>query len=388
MAGTVTGPTEPQRCEIWDVRFSKTPSLAHISYPTFNICLKRMKTKPLIIPIFIPQEGCRHRCVYCDQPTISGASQASWSPSSIRQHVKNYLDNCNRYPVQVAFYGGSFTLLPEARQRFFLESVQEFLKQGLVHSLRLSTRPDAVETKNLCLLQSMGVKTIELGAQSLSDSVLKAAARGHTSRDVCKATLKLQQYGFETGLQLMPGLPKDSRATFLRTVDKSVALHPSFVRLYPTVVLSSTPLAHLYRRGRYRPLSLEQAVTWCKEAKQRFASAGIPIIRIGLQPTVTLEQPGHIVAGPYHPAFGQLVLSSLWRDRISPVLKKASLQSQRLLIHAAPHQLADIRGHRNGNIKKWLAELNLTSLETLGCSQIEVGEFRVTAHSAALSKRV
>ena len=342
---------------------------------TIEIELRR----PLIIPIFIPQEGCRHRCVYCDQPTISGASQASWSPSSIREHVRSYLGNCSRYPVQVAFYGGSFTLLPEARQRLFLESVQEFLKQGLVHSLRLSTRPDAIETDNLRLLQAMGVKTIELGAQSLSDSVLKAAARGHTSRDVYEATLKVQQYGFETGLQLMPGLPRDSRETFLRTVDKSIALSPSFVRLYPTVVLSSTPLEHLYRKGRYRPLSLTQAVAWCKEAKQRFATAGIPVIRIGLQPTVTLEQPGRIVAGPYHPAFGQLVLSSIWSDRISPVLKKASLQSQRLLIHAALHQLADIRGHRNDNIKRWLTELKLTSLETVASDQGAKEGFRVTS---------
>jgi histone acetyltransferase (RNA polymerase elongator complex component) len=338
-----------------------------------------MKQKPFIIPIFIPQEGCRHRCAYCDQPTISGASQASWSPSSIREHVGSYLDNCDRYPVQVAFYGGSFTLLPEARQRLFLESVQEFLKQGLVHSLRLSTRPDAIEASNLRFLQAMGVKTIELGAQSLCDSVLKAAARGHSSRDVCEAALKVQQYGFEMGLQLMPGLPRDSRETFLRTVDRSIALGPSFVRLYPTVVLSSTPLEHLYRTGRYRPLSLTQAVTWCKEAKQRFATAGIPVIRIGLQPTVTLERPGRIVAGPYHPAFGQLVLSSIWSDRISPVLKKASLQSQRLRIHAAPHQLADIRGHRNDNIKGWLTELKLTSLETVASDQGGQDGFRVTS---------
>ena len=338
-----------------------------------------MKTRPLIIPIFIPQEGCRHRCVYCDQPTISGASQDSWSPSSIREHVGSYLDNCSRYPVQVAFYGGSFTLLSEARQRFFLEPVQEFLKQGRVHSLRLSTRPDAIEASNLRFLQAMGVRTIELGAQSLCDSVLKAAARGHSSKEVHEAALKVQQYGFEMSLQLMPGLPRDSRETFFQTVDKTIALSPSFVRLYPTVVLSSTPLEHLYRKGRYRPLSLAQAVAWCKEAKKSFATAGIPVIRMGLQPTVTLEQPGHIVAGPYHPAFGQLVLSSIWNDRISPVLKKSSLQSQQLRIHAAPQQLADIRGHRNDNLKKWLAELNLTSLETVASDQVGTEGFRVTA---------
>jgi histone acetyltransferase (RNA polymerase elongator complex component) len=224
----------------------------------------------------------------------------------------------------------------------------------------------------------MGVRTIELGAQSLCDSVLKAAARGHSSKEVHEAALKVQQYGFEMGLQLMPGLPRDSRETFLQTVDKTIALSPSFVRLYPTVVLSSTPLEHLYRKGRYRPLSLAQAVAWCKEAKKSFATAGIPVIRMGLQPTVTLEQPGHIVAGPYHPAFGQLVLSSIWNDRISPVLKKSSLQSQRLRIHAAPQQLADIRGHRNDNLKKWLAELNLTSLETVASDQVGTEGFRVT----------
>jgi histone acetyltransferase (RNA polymerase elongator complex component) len=268
--------------------------------------------------------------------------------------------------------------LPESRQRFFLEAVQEFVEQGLVHSLRLSTRPDAIEARNLRFLQSMGVRTIELGAQSLCDSVLKAAARGHSSREVYEAALKVQQYGFEMGLQLMPGLPRDSRETFFRTVDKSIACSPSFVRLYPTVVLSTTPLAHLYRKGLYAPLSLMQAVDWCKEAKQRFAAAGIPVIRMGLQPSATLEQPGRIVAGPYHPAFGQLVHSSIWSDRISPVLKNYSLQSRRLRIHAAPHQLADIRGHRNDNLKKWRAGLNLTSLETVASDQVGREGFRVT----------
>jgi hypothetical protein len=97
-----------------------------------------------------------------------------------------------------------------------------------------------------------------------------------------------------------------------------------------------------------------------------------------LQPTVTLEQPGRIVAGPYHPAFGQLVHSSIWSDRISPVLKKASLQSQRLVIHASPYQLADIRGHRNGNIKRWMTELKLTSLETVASDQGGKEGFQVT----------
>ena len=337
-----------------------------------------MRTRPLIIPIFIPQEGCQHRCVYCDQPTISGVSQVSWNPASIRSYVQGYLGNNNRRPVQVAFYGGSFTLLPEARQRLFLESVQDFLKLGQVNSLRLSTRPDGVGSEELRLLQTMGVQTIELGAQSLSDRVLTASARGHSAREVYDATLRLQEHGFEVGLQLMPGLPKDSRETLLHTVEKTIALSPSFVRLYPTVVLSSTPLELLYRRGLYRPLSLREAVDWCKEAKQRFAGAGIQVIRMGLQPTVSLEQPGRIIAGPYHPAFGQLVNGAVWMDLISPILRKASFLASRLVIHAPARQLNDIRGHRNDNIKRWLNELNLTSLETVASDQIGKEGFQVT----------
>ena len=337
-----------------------------------------MKTRPLIIPIFVPQEGCPHRCVYCDQATISGVSQSSWSPGSGRQHVQSYLGVSDRSSVQVAFYGGSFTLLPEARQRLFLEPVQDFLKQGQVHSLRLSTRPDGIEVSNLRFLQSMGVKTIELGVQSLSDKVLAASARGHSSEQVYEATLMLQQHGFEVGLQLMPGLPGDCRDAFSQTVKQSIALRPDFVRLYPTVVLSNTPLEQLYLRGRYAPLSLDEAVNWCKEAKQRLACAAIAIIRMGLQPTRSLEQSGRIVAGPYHPAFGQLVQSAIWNERISPALRKARCQSPRLVIHGCSHHLADIRGHRNDNINRWLIELDLISLETVACPQIEEGEFRVT----------
>jgi histone acetyltransferase (RNA polymerase elongator complex component) len=226
----------------------------------------------------------------------------------------------------------------------------------------------------------MGVETIELGAQSLNDRVLRASARGHSSKETHEATRRLKKLGFEVGLQLMPGLPGDSRKSFLETVEKSIDLAPNFVRIYPTVVLASTPLERLYRGGHYKPLSLEQAVDWCKASKKRFDRASIPVIRIGLQPTTTLEKPGRIVAGPYHPALGQLVHSSIWQEKISPVLRKASLKSARLEIHAPSHQLAEIRGHHNSNLNGWLKELKLTSLKTIASDQIGAGEFKVTMH--------
>jgi len=334
---------------------------------------------PLVIPVFIAQEGCPHRCVYCDQGSITGVTRPTWSPAALRRYAEGFLAGNRRPSVEIAFYGGSFTLLPEGRQALYLEAVQDLLHEGRVHSLRLSTRPDAVAEDNLRFLRQMGVKTIELGAQSLSDRVLAASARGHSSEEIRRAAARLRDHEFRIGLQLMPGLPADDRVTFLTTVDGSIAVRPDFVRLYPTVVLAGTPLEHLYRRGAYRPLPLIDAVDWCKEAALKFRRAGISLVRMGLQASPSLERPGVIVAGPYHPAFGQLVKSALWFDRLSPELAKVSSVSPRPIIHLHPSEVADARGHGNGNITRWLGDFRFASLTTVADSEVPAGEFRLAA---------
>ena len=336
------------------------------------------RQRPLVIPVFAPQEGCPHRCVYCDQGTITGVTRPNWSRASLQTHVEDFLARNRRHPVEVAFYGGSFTLLPETRQAFYLEAVQGFLQQGRVESLRLSTRPDAIAVQNLRFLHAMGVRSVELGVQSLNDRVLAASARGYTRVEVFKATRRLRDGGFRVGLQLMPGLPGEDRGTFQETIEKSIAIRPDFVRLYPTLVLSNTVLEGLYRRGSYRPLSLLEAVDWCKEALLRFSRNSIPIIRMGLQTSSSLERPGAIVAGPHHPAFGQLVKSALWYDRISPALAELSGRSPEPIIRVHPSDLADVRGHRNGNVSRWLAKMPLPWLGVIPSPEISPGEFRVT----------
>jgi histone acetyltransferase (RNA polymerase elongator complex component) len=336
-----------------------------------------VKESPLVIPVFISQEGCPHRCLYCDQRSITGVTRPDWSPAALRRYAEVFLAANRRPSVEMAFYGGSFTLLPEARQALYLEAVQSLLHEGRVHSLRLSTRPDAVTERNLQFLRPLGVRTVELGAQSLSDRVLAASTRGHSSEDIRGATARLRRHGLRVGLQLMPGLPADDRATFLQTVAESIALRPDFVRVYPTLVLAGTPLAGLYRRGAYRPLSVAEAVDWCKEAALNFTRAGIPIIRMGLQTSAALERPGVIVAGPYHPAFGQLVKSAIWYDRISAALAEMRSLSSRPTIHLHPSDLADARGHRNGNIAHWLGKFSFTSLRTVADPELPRGKFRL-----------
>src|SRR4030042_4700055 len=216
-----------------------------------------MNVAPLIIPIFLPNVGCRDRCLFCNQ---KASAEGLPSPSSVRNFIEASLagipNKKKNREKQVAFYGGSFTAIHKDDQARYLEEVQPFLFSGLINSIRISTRPDALGEEILCLLKEYGVKTIELGTQSMIDEVLILANRGHCVGDTFSAVSQLREWGFKVGLQLMIGLPGDSLARFLQTLDRVIGLRPDFVRIHPTLVLKGAPLDTLWRTGRYLPLSL------------------------------------------------------------------------------------------------------------------------------------
>ncbi len=264
-----------------------------------------MAKKQLIIPVFVPFGGCPHQCVFCDQAGITG-ERALPPFETVAPTIENYLSTWRGTGhKELAFYGGSFTGLPMDVQEGYLEAARPFLKDTRLDSLRISTRPDMIDAPSLRFLSSYGVKTIELGVQSMSDEVLKRSGRGHTAEDTRRAASLIKEAGVRLGLQLMPGLPGDTEATILDTVDEAVSLSPDFARLYPTLVLRDTPLFRMYERGEYSPWPLDGMVRVCKEAMRRFARSGIPVIRVGLQTTEDLSL--SLVAGPYHPSFRQLL---------------------------------------------------------------------------------
>ncbi len=263
------------------------------------------RKKQLIIPIFIPFAGCPHRCVFCNQAAITGGYRLP-SPGDVSETVRSYLSTWNGPGRrEVAFYGGNFTGLPEALQRDYLETAYEFVLNKTIHALRLSTRPDYISRETLHLLSRYGVETVELGVQSMKDEVLKLSGRGHDSMATVRAVKLLKGEGFKVGLQIMPGLPGDTRATIIETTRRASELRPDFVRVYPTLVVGDTPLHGRYLRGEYAPWALEEMVDVLREVYGIFNDSGIPVIRMGLQPTKELEE--SIVAGPYHPSLRQIV---------------------------------------------------------------------------------
>jgi histone acetyltransferase (RNA polymerase elongator complex component) len=335
----------------------------------------------MIIPFFIPHSGCPHQCVFCNQKNITGRTTPV-DPDSIPRTISDYSSsNTKNKPIQVAFYGGSFTALPQKTQRAYLEAVQPFIRTGQIESIRLSTRPDCINNDTLLLLKDHHVTIVELGVQSMIDSVLLRAGRGHTAADTMNAVKLLKEHGFTIGLQLMLGLPGDSVEYFVESVDRIIGLKPDFVRIYPTLVIKGTPLEHLWDKGDYIPLSLDEAVAQCREALERFEQAGVDIIRIGLQPTEELETPGTILAGPYHPSFRELVESSLFLDRMRTTLREQSPKAGIITFQVHPADLSAAIGQHRANVKILTKEFGLQEIHIKAGNTIQ----RKSAPSLLLS---
>ncbi|HVP76422.1 MAG TPA: radical SAM protein [Thermodesulfobacteriota bacterium] len=326
---------------------------------------------PLIIPIFLPAIGCRERCLFCNQ---KASSEGLVSPASVRNYVEASLSqipyNKKNREKQVAFYGGSFTAIDRDDQVRYLKEVQPFLASGLVDSIRVSTRPDALDAEILSLLREHGVTTIEVGVQSMIDEVLSLALRGHRADDTASATVRLKQWGFQVGHQLMIGLPGDTRDRFLQTLDRIIELEPDFVRIHPTLVLRGAPLENLWREGRYSPLSLEETIDWLRRGVVMLEKSSTSVARIGLQPTDQLE--GDFLAGPYHPALRQFVDGAIFFDMAASLLQ-TSQKSGQTLFYCHPKDVSNLRGQRNENILKLKKLFNLSDIFVNGRQELPRG---------------
>lgn len=271
-----------------------------------------------MIPFFIPHVGCPYVCTFCNQSRITGQSGISYlTPEYIQQTIKEYIGSKREDKFwEVAFYGGSFTAIHRDLQHTLLAPAHEMLRQGIIDGIRCSTRPDAVGDEAISLLQSYGVKTVELGVQSMNDGILVDAKRGHTAQEVVDAVERLKQRGMTVGVQLLPGLKGETWETILETAIAVVKLKPDFVRIYPVLVIENTELADQYRSGAYKPLSTEQAITYCAFLKEWFEEHNIEVIRTGLQSSEELDSGNSLISGPYEPAMGELVVNEQYKQRI------------------------------------------------------------------------
>lgn len=279
-----------------------------------------MRVRHFTIPVFIPEEACPNRCVFCNQHRIAGAECAPSVAEVIAKVDKHLLTIPDGNDVEIGFFGGNFTGIPVEEQKAYLASVQPYFESGRINGIRISTRPDYISKKILTILKQYHVSTIELGAQSLDEEVLKLAGRGHTAAQVHEASQMIIENGCSLGLQMMIGLPGDTAEKSIYTAKEIIRLGAECTRIYPTLVIKETELEQLYLEGKYKPLSQQEAISRVADIVPLFIAANVKILRIGLHPSEGLLDNTSLVAGPFHVAFGELVFSEIWRRLLTNMI--------------------------------------------------------------------
>jgi len=329
-----------------------------------------MSARACILPVFVPHLGCPHACVFCNQRRISGAL----APATA-EDVKNSIAEAAAFlpkggKRQLAFYGGSFTAIPAEEQEALLSAAKEALDRGEIDAIRLSTRPDAIDAVVLDRLRTYGVETVELGAQSMDDRVLRLSERGHTAADVEKAAELVKSAGFRLILQMMTGLPGATDETDTETARRLIALGPDGVRIYPTVIVRDTALYDMWQAGSYREHTVEDAVRVCAKIVPLFEAAGIPVIRLGLNPTEELSG-GAAAGGAYHPALGELVKSRILLEKAHAMLA-GTAPGSRVVIEVGRGRTSQMAGQHRENLRRLQEAFSLKGIRI--CERPEANE--------------
>ena len=297
------------------------------------------------ISIFIAHVGCPHMCSFCNQNTITGAEHLP-DGNEVRDICRTALGQVKSPEnTEIAFFGGSFTAIPRDYMLELLTAASEFVGDGKFSGIRCSTRPDCIDDEVLEMLKKYGVTAIELGAQSMDDTVLAVNERGHSAADVVNASRLIRKLGFELGLQMMTGLYMSSIADDMETARKIADIKPDTVRIYPVVVLKNTKLGQLFIDGKYEMLPLDEMVQFCAELMVFFVNSGINVIKCGLHASEFVE--ADMVAGYYHPAFRELCEMYIYRCEIA---EKCDSMSGDVTVEVSQKCISKAVGQKKANI--------------------------------------
>ena len=329
--------------------------------------------KHINVALFVPDEGCPHRCSFCNQKTISGKTKRL-EISDIDSAVKTALESADCNKGEIAFFGGSFTAIDRGYMISLLDRAKMYIDKGLFAGIRISTRPDCISEEVLDILKFYGVTSIELGCQSMDDEVLRLNNRGHSSDDVVKSAELIKKYGFEFGVQMMTGLYGDNDETAIETARKLIALSPDTARIYPTVVLENTELERLYKSGEYKPQTVDEAAEICSELLMMFHENDIRVIRVGLHSGGNVEE--GFVAGAYHPAFREICESRIYLKKALAEIKRQGTPKGEITVTVGTSFVSMMSGQKKSNSQK-LREmgysLKIKQNENMKKYEIEVG---------------
>lgn len=334
-----------------------------------------------IIPIFVPHKGCPHDCIFCNQKKITGSDDDIDYDYVIRT-IDSFISTMDKSDfIEVSFFGGSFTGIEEEKQEELLGAALKAKNEGKVKAIRMSTRPDYMGDAVIERLERYKVDVVELGVQSMDEEVLLYSERGHTVNDVRVASERLKRSGITLGLQMMTGLPKSSKEKDIYTCKEIIKLRPELVRIYPALTIKNTRMEELYKNGSYNPPSIDEAVETASEIYMKFVAAGIDVIRIGLQATDNINEGRDVAAGPFHPAFGEMVESFSLNSMLQYIIKDYVKEGD-IVVRLSPPTLSKIYSSRKKYYNKFIADYDINvkfvqdnSVENL-VILVNIGDFK------------
>lgn len=309
--------------------------------------------KHINIALFVVHKGCPHMCSFCNQRSISG-SHKDITAADVHEAARTAIASLTQQQAsggEIAFFGGSFTMVEREYMISLLEAAHEYIKKGIFKGIRISTRPDGISREICEILRSYGVTAVELGAQSLDDRVLELNERGHSAEQVEDASKLLKEYGFELGLQMMTGLYGSEDADSIETAQRIIDLAPDTVRIYPTVVIKGTRLYELMQAGEFIPKGIPETVELCARLIPMFENAGIKVIRVGLHSGGGVED--GFAGGAYHPALRELCEGRIYYNHVLGELEKMEKGSYVLAV--SPKEISKMTGQKKQNLE-WLRE--------------------------------
>jgi len=302
------------------------------------------------IAFFIPFQGCARRCVYCDQKAITGTG-GELSPETVRRTLASQTES-----VELCYFGGSFARLSEPQMAQYLDAINVAPAGSKV---TFSSYPGdftgSSGAARAAILTKYPIGTVELGVPSLDPVTLRACGRDDDPGEILSSIRTLRDAGFHLGVQIMIGLPGQEPGRARADLRQLAALKRALrwdLRVYPCLVLRGTELEELYNRALFTPLSLEEAIRETGQLLVEADALGFDVIRVGLLESESLRQ--SVIAGPYHPAFGELA-------RAEQLALRLYTETPNAPRYITPADFSRLSAHKKQGLRR-LAELDGLSL--------------------------
>lgn len=337
-----------------------------------------MRTR--IAPVVLPHSGCEPGCPLCPPAASDLAPPPLPEPSWVHAAVDRARERYPEEPLELAFYGGDLWSLPRGPRTALLDAAETEVRRRRVAGIRLSLGARSVLRAPLGEFRARGVRAIEVSVLSLHPATLRALGVTRGARSALGAIGRLHRARIRSIATLMPGLPMSSHRSAVTTAEAVVRTRPDGVRLLPALALGGTRLGALHERGAWIPMEVREAVTTCREQVRILRTAGIPIVRVGMQPDQDLWEAPPILAGPWEPSLRTLVESDLLRGIATTALQGVwRFGTRGVTFVVNPREESWLRGHENRTLRGLQERFRLDSIRVLPLPEQPRGTIRALA---------